>query len=418
MKDGIKTVRDALHLYHDGDYTRARMLLETLNVEELGGEMHAEVYYLWGLVLMRQGDATEAQAMFRKSTLADPRFFPSLDAWGNVLAGIGDARGAIDKYKRALAVAKPGQDDHTLYNYGQVLFHHGYVLRALRRFRDAFRRKRREDPAHMIGRCLIELKRPERGEKWMRIALSLNPESTRNLAGVGQALCEQGKNDEGFTFFDRAIEHDPTIVDPWFNASHYMLRDDRLLDAVKKVREGRKHCPESFELVIQEMHAMRRMGAVDKALDLGDVAKHLLDDTQDRMRVPEFMDLLYANRSACLREVNQQSQARSDLIVFIRSSMSACKHSLNELRWIGGTRQTLNKYEVTLRINADILTEQRFNYGRTCWVYAEQAEMAQFMAMNLEREGVVIVADSITELETGVENVLAGVIERTPAIPL
>ena len=105
MKPESDKLREALNLYREGDLTRAEMLLESIDIDDLDPDLHVETNYLWGLVLARRGDALEAAHRFQLCVKQEPRFFPALDAWGNVLANLGDSRGAIEKYKRALAVA-------------------------------------------------------------------------------------------------------------------------------------------------------------------------------------------------------------------------------------------------------------------------------------------------------------------------
>lgn len=183
MRSPQEQLKDALRLYQSGDLTRAQMLLEILDSDQLEPDLQLEANYLWGVVLARRGDPLEAAHRFQLCIKQNQRFFPALDAWGNVLASIGDARGAIEKYKRALAVASPQNSAHVLFNYGVVLLRNGYNLRALRKFRDSFRRDpKNADAAYMTGLCFLNLKRPRGAQKWLAEALTLQPNSPRNLA--------------------------------------------------------------------------------------------------------------------------------------------------------------------------------------------------------------------------------------------
>ena len=92
MQTEADKLRQALELYREEDLTRAEMLLEAIDFDALDGDLHVEANYLWGLVLSRRGDPLEAAHRFQTCIKLDQRFFPALDAWGNILANLGDSR--------------------------------------------------------------------------------------------------------------------------------------------------------------------------------------------------------------------------------------------------------------------------------------------------------------------------------------
>ena len=345
-------LRQALECYNENDFVRAQILLETLDFEQLDRDLIVEAYYLWGQVLVRKHDLLEAAHRFQTCARQDPKFFAALDAWGNVLATLGDARGAIDKYKRALAVAAPAQAGHVLYNYGQVLRDHGDTLRALEKFRECFKRGVREsDAAYSAGLCFLDRKRPRGARKWMQIAVEHDPDNKRNLVGLGNALSLAGDLTGAEKCFEDALEIDHDNTDAHYNWAVALTLGGHYVKAIRRCKTGLRANPESFELMAQHVYCLRKMGAYDAAMAAAGRMHEALV-LADSGRKPEFEDLYNANVAACLRSVGKRPESRAGLLEFLQGSRSRCRHSLNELRY-QDTRalKRARKYEITVRVS-------------------------------------------------------------------
>ena len=415
-------LKQALGLYREGDLTRADMLLGTLDFDHLPNELHVEAHYLWGLVNARKGDPLEAAHCFQTCIKLDQRFFPALDAWGNVLANLGDSRGAIEKYKRALAVASPDQSAHILHNYGQVLLRAGYVVRALRKFREAFQRQATHDSACMTGQCFIRLKRPKGALKWMRMAVDLAPKDPRAQLGLGNAWLAAGKHPEAEAQYKRALELDPACADAHYNWAVSLAQQGEFAKAVRHCKQGLRSSRDGFELLAQQAYCLRMMGAYDAALQTANRMRQVIEHaTSDRK--PEFLDVLTANEAASLRALGRSQQARSRLIAALRESREACPHSLAELRYHDVKRLTeARKYELTLTARLPrpaFPTEEGgppAHYRRTYWVIAESPTAARRIVRELEPpEAELRFAPDVPGGEKMTE-VDRGVVERSPAV--
>lgn len=401
------------------------MLLESLELDDLEPALQLEANYLCGVVLARRGDPLDAAHRFQLCVRQDPRFFPALDAWGNVLAGIGDARGAIEKYKRALAVAPAGQAAHVLFNYGVVLLRNGYNLRALRKFREAFRRDpRNADAAYMTGLCFLNLKRPRGAQKWLLQAIALQPDSVRNLTGLGNALASQKRDAEAVAAFERALKLDPACHDAWYNWACLLAARGDHGRAIRKLKSGLQHHPGSSELLTQQVYCLRQMGAYDAALAAARRARSLLAESADFERAMHFSDLLAANESAALRGLGRTQQARSVLVTELRGSASACPAALAELRFqdsrvLRGAR----RFELTVTVQpghehkgpGDDTVRARA-YHRTYWVIAPGIKEARRMVRELEPQDATVRFDPDVAILERLADADQGITERSASI--
>jgi len=424
MQAEADKIRQALELYREGDMTRAEMLLETVDFDSLPAELHVEAHYLWGLVNARRGDALEAAHCFQTCIKLDQRFFPALDAWGNVLANLGDSRGAIEKYKRALAVAAPQQSAHILCNYGQVLYRAGYSLRALRKFREAFKRDpASRDAAYMTGQCFVRLRRARGALKWMRMATDLDPADARARVGLGTALLAAGKHADAEAAFRRALELDPGCADAHYNWAVSLAQRGEYAKAVRQCKAGLRVNSHGFELLAQQAYCLRQMGAYDAALATGRRMRQVLAHAGNADRKQEFLDVLTANEAASLRALGRGQHARARLLELLRESRGPCPHSLAELRYHNLRRlKEARKFELTLiaRLPRNEFIQEEGGppprYRRSYWVIAESLTAARRLARELEPpeaelrfEPDVASGEKLTEVDRGV-------VERSPAV--
>lgn len=425
MKPESDKLREALALYREGDLTRAEMLLESIDMDGLEPALHVEMNYLWGLTLARRGDPLEAAHRFQLCVKQEPRFFPALDAWGNVLANLGDSRGAIEKYKRALAVAEPAQSAHILINYGHVLLRAGYTLKALRRFREAWQRAQgNHDAAYNTGLCFLKLKRPRGALKWMTLAVESAPQSARNRVGLGNAWLARQCFSEAQAQYAKALELDPDCADAHYNWAVSLASQGEFARAVRHCKQGLRVNPDGFELLAQQAFCLRQMGAYDAALQTAKRMRQIVEQAGNAERKPEFLDVLAANESASLRSLGRSQQARSRLLAHLREASGPGAHCLAELRYHDRRRlETARKYELTLTVR---FPRAPFNeedsalpkhYHRTYWVIAETPKEARRIVRELEPQDAELRFDPEVASGPRLADVDRGVVERTPAIP-
>lgn len=417
-------LRQALELYREQDLTRAEMLLEAIDFDALDADLHVEANYLWGLVLSRRGDPLEAAHHFQTCIKLDQRFFPALDAWGNILANLGDSRGAIEKYKRALAVVAPENSGHILHNYGQVLLRAGYTLKALQRFREAFKRNPKgHDDAYMTGICYLKLKRYRGALKWLKTSNEMAPDNPRNHVGYGNALLGEKRYAEAEAEYAKALELDPNYADAHYNWAVSLAKQEDYGRAVRHCKQGLRINRDGFELLAQQAFCLRQMGAYDAALQAAKRMRQVIEQPGNDDRKPEFLDVLAANEAASLRAVNRSQQARNRLLDQIRESREPCRHSLAELRYHDLRRLPLGrKYELTVNVRRERAPYSEedsplpLSYHRTYWVIAGSLKEARRIVRELEPQNAELRFDADVPSGPKKKEVDQGVLERSPAI--
>jgi tetratricopeptide (TPR) repeat protein len=422
VKDEADKLRVALDLYRSGDLPRAQMLLETIEPDELDPALHLETNYLWGLVLARRGDSLEAAMRFQMCVKLDPRFFPALDAWGNVLASSGDARGAIDKYKRALAVAPKDQGAHVLYNYGQVLLKSGFALRALDKFRQSYKRQADPETAYMAGACFMELGRPHGAHKWMQRALDADPRSARNLVGLGNAMLALGQTDAAIVQYRTALSIDAGFAPAHYNWALALAAQGEYAKAARQCKHGLRVDPDRFELLAHQAYCLRQMGAYDAALHAVKRMRQVLQRLGAAERKAEFLDVATVNEAACLRALGRAQQARSRLLEQLRRARDASPQSLAALR-AQDTRRLRGAHRFELTVNVRISPADVGDdggprrYQRTYWVIARDAKDARRLVRELEPPDAEVRFEPKAAVGERLAEADRGVTERGPAFP-
>lgn len=415
MTDEVQKIRSALNLYQQGEYARAEMLLGSIFPGHLADEIKLEADYLHGLILVRRGYPLEAAAIFQACTALDETFYPALDAWGNVLARLGDFRGAIEKFKRAEAVATTKQLPHVLVNRGKILLHSGYHFKALKVFwRAAKLDTSSADANYYTGHCLLKLDRAKAALMWMRRARKLDQGSARNEVGYGIALAQGLRANSAQKAYLRALKIDPISIEGWLNLSILYSKIGEYSKAIKVCKQGQKQLHGAFELLAQQLFCLRQMGAYDAALDIAKHAKQHIEYTGSSQRTDEFDDLTTANMAGCSRANGDEESALTELRSYLHRSRTGAKHSLAELRWLRGVAISTGKtHEITLTAKL----ENNLSYQRTYWVVAKNRKQALAMALECEPAVEIAVTDH-SYASRLYPNVDGGVIERTPAIPL
>ncbi|HRJ76978.1 MAG: hypothetical protein HPKKFMNG_01487 [Planctomycetes bacterium] len=412
-------LRQALELYRENDFPRAQMLLETLPMDDLESELQIEAHYLWGRVLVSRGEPLEAATHFQACLKLKPRYFPALDAWGNVLASMGDARGAIEKYRRVLSIAPKQNHAHVLFNYGSVLLRHGATMRALKRFRDCFKLdQRRADAAYGAGDCYLRLQKPKGAVKWLRIAASLEPKEARIQVALGNAYSMAGKHDLAVAGYRQAIELDASYADAWYNWAVALARRGLFVEAIKQCKAGLKHSPEAFELHVEQLFCLRKLGAFDAALQVAKRAWAVLSQSQSE-RKAGFADLVACNEAACRRELGRLREARQGLMAFLGQSPDPCPHSVAELRYASMRRlPKAVRAELTLHVRQEGAPDEALppRYSRHYWVVAKDMAEARELARQLEPAGAEVEFDKDARVLEELKDADTGVVERTQAL--
>ena len=171
-----------------------------------------------GVVALQSGQADKAVEILSEAVRVDdghPGYHNNL---GQALDAMDDVAGALDHYRKALALA-PG-DPRCLNNIGLALSRMGELADALEVATAAVE----ADPGnaeyrHNLGAILLDMGRLEDAETAFQQALELNPDQAVTYASLGLVLAERGDVQE-------AVECclEATALDPFYTDGHEACR--------------------------------------------------------------------------------------------------------------------------------------------------------------------------------------------------
>lgn len=134
----------------------------------------------------------------------------------------------------------------------------------------------REDPAmetayYHLARCFRSEYELEKSVIFYREALKISRASARNKAlyateaGVGCALL--GKNDVALQWWKKAIEFDPTYINPYFNMANIYEDQENYPAAEEYFLKAQTLAPDDFRTFLNLARIYSKMGQWDKALN-------------------------------------------------------------------------------------------------------------------------------------------------------
>ncbi len=137
----------------------------------------------------------------------------------------GDAAGAAEGYRAALAIAPDDAD--ALMGLGAALATLGRPEEAIQSFRRAAKILPNVAAVHRdFGAAMFDLGRWEEGLAAFQRAIAIAPADARALTGLGEMLVEVGRRDEARAVLDRAVAADALFAPAWFQM-HRAVYDDR-----------------------------------------------------------------------------------------------------------------------------------------------------------------------------------------------
>jgi tetratricopeptide (TPR) repeat protein len=176
---------------------------------KLEGRRIPEVHFNMGLAHNRRNDVAAAEREFRRARQFGPQFPHINEYLGEMLIKRGAFTEAVETLRRGITA-----DPYS------ALCHHllGLALVKLRRWYKAYRAFITAvdldpgEPAYwqMCAESLLELKRSQEAEAYLRKSLELAPQSVDTLVDLGHLLLRKGELDRGQEFIGRALEIDRT----------------------------------------------------------------------------------------------------------------------------------------------------------------------------------------------------------------
>ncbi len=184
-----------------------------------------------GLALLEVGRLGESILALQAATLANPGYADAFFRLGIALEKAGRAREAIGAYDRATAL-RPGLTE-AWYRAGALVFGFGHRSEAIGCFRRAASGGAKSSFGRLgAARALLAEGRDGEGETQLRQLLALDRSNALALDLLGNLLAEQGRFDEAWTCYERAVAAAPLMAGSYYD----MVRCRRLTQADAPLR--------------------------------------------------------------------------------------------------------------------------------------------------------------------------------------
>jgi len=187
--------------------------------------------YNEGVEYLGQGDATRAEAAFRRALTRNPDFAEAHNNLGNVLRDRKKWKAAEKAYRRALALA-PGHPV-VLANLGQSLEQQGLTEEAITALTQSLQQDPRNAAAHVhLGDTYLKDDRPEEAANHFQQALDLQPGNPDIQNRLGSTLHQLGRSEEAASLLHAAVKTDPRFLDAYINLAEAAYTIGAIDDAV------------------------------------------------------------------------------------------------------------------------------------------------------------------------------------------
>jgi len=240
------------HFFSRNDLVRAEPLLK-LAVQSNPGFPEARV--VLSMLLERGGDLAAAAAELEAALRDRPDYFGALGNYADLLLKLGrrdDARSAL----RKAATLQPG-DFGANYKLANLFVQAGQHADAQRYFEQALRIK--PDSIDTLA-AMVNLHttggRLDAAANAAEAALRLRPDWPELLFNYGLIRKRQNRNSDAEVVFRKMIAIDPAFASAYQMLGATLVAQCRVQDALAILAEGRKRCPDAFELESAELFAL------------------------------------------------------------------------------------------------------------------------------------------------------------------
>jgi tetratricopeptide (TPR) repeat protein len=276
---------------------------------------NARVRFELGNVLLRQGQAAEAAAEFRRAITLRPEYLEVRHNLGAALLRTGALMDAVVAFEATLRLrplarthfalattyAALGRIDDALGQYeatlrldqadadarnnrANILLQKGDAPQALAEYQEVLRRQ----PGHLDARlnaasALITLLRPGQAADLAREAVRLRPDYAAAHWKLGDALLESSRPAEAVAPYETALRLDPSLVPARHNLARSLELSDRLPEALSAYEATVKLAPGWALGHHNYALALERAGRLPEAVAQNDAALRLQPDLAEAL---------------------------------------------------------------------------------------------------------------------------------------
>jgi predicted O-linked N-acetylglucosamine transferase (SPINDLY family) len=206
-------------------------------------------------LLEQKNDLAAAVAELESALRARPDHLGMLHNQADLLVRLGRLEDAEAALRRAVGAAPDDFDAN--YRLACLLAQAQKPAEAEEFFDEALRCNPDSFEARvMLADLLLSHGQLEAAAEQTEAALKLRPDSTHLLFNQGLVLKRMARNADAEAAFRRILELDPTYVRAWLMLGAMLVSRSRVREALEVFAEGRRHCPDAFELESPELFAL------------------------------------------------------------------------------------------------------------------------------------------------------------------
>lgn len=214
----------------------------------------------------QRGDLHEAARAYQAVLAHDPAHADALHLLGVVALQSGDAAGAIDLIRQAVAFAPESAEFHA--NLGEAYRAYGELDRAAECCRTALRlRPDYPEASNNLGLVLLAQGEAAAAVGQFRTAVRLAPDRALNHNNLGNALRVAGDADAAAAAFRTAVELDPACAEAHSNLGQLLLERNDRRGALAHCQEAARLRPELAEVRNNLGNTLRALGRLAEAKD-------------------------------------------------------------------------------------------------------------------------------------------------------
>lgn len=196
--------------FRSGEASKAQAFYRKASLQEqsLTRSSRARLHFHWGLICRDRGQSRVAEYHFRRARAIDQGLHRASEALAELLLERGASSEAAHILRQALS-ADPSNAlaQHLL---GRALAAGGRWEQAYRAFTAAIEKDPLQAASwHMCGEALLSLENLAEAERYLERAIELNPRCTEAFADFGELFLRRGDSSRALSYFERALQLEP-----------------------------------------------------------------------------------------------------------------------------------------------------------------------------------------------------------------
>jgi protein O-GlcNAc transferase len=312
----------------------------------------AEALHLAGAARHQLGDPRGALDFFRRAVAVNPRNAQYQTNLGATWDALGELDQALVCFRRALELDPHMAAAH--YNMANILRHAGRLDEA----EAAYRRALAENPAFVsalinLSTLLSDQEQTAEALQCLERALSLKADSPEVLNNLGILYRDLGRAADAESCYRRAIGIAPNFAEAHCNLAALLKEHDRAAESETAYREALRLKPELFDALQGLGGLLREQSCLRQAADYYRQALRLQAKPLVRFELATLLPAVYASAEQ-VREVRTQLMADLAQLAGDGVRLDFCKttpHTLFHLAYQGFNDRPLHKLVASLAVS-------------------------------------------------------------------